>query len=54
MTADGGRMPVGFGNRDDAVDTSLFIDRSEGVGDGARAADASGVVNSLIVFFHFI
>lgn len=32
---DGGRMPVGFGKRDDAVDTSLRIDFSDGAGDGA-------------------
>lgn len=34
---DGGLIPVGFGKRDDAVDTSLFIDFSDGVGDGARS-----------------
>lgn len=33
---DGGRMPVGLGNRDDAVDMSLLIDFSDGAGDGAR------------------
>lgn len=38
IIADGGFMPVGFGNRDDAVDTSLLIDFSDGVGDGARSA----------------
>lgn len=35
---DGGLMPDGFGNRDDAVDTALLIDVSDGVGDGARSA----------------
>lgn len=53
IVADGGRMPVGFGNLDDVVEASLLIDRSDGVGDGARASDAPGVVNSLI-FLHFI
>lgn len=52
IVAEGGLIPVGFGNRDDAVETSLFIDRSDGVGDGARASAASVAgVNSLIVFF---
>lgn len=35
MIAVGGLMPVGFGKRDDAVDTLLVIDLSDGVGDGA-------------------
>lgn len=35
---DGGRMPDGFGNRDDAFDTSLLIDFSDGDGDDARSA----------------
>lgn len=48
MVADGGRMPVGLGNLDEAVETSLFIDRSDGVGDGARASAAPDVVDSLI------
>lgn len=39
---DGGRMPVGFGNRDDAFDTSLLIDFSDGVGDDARSATFCG------------
>lgn len=50
IVACGGLMPVGLGNLDDAVDTSLFIDRSDGVGDAARASGAPGVVDSLIVF----
>lgn len=53
---DGGLMPVGFGKRDDAVDTSLLIDFSDGDGDGARSAfpsdDCSGFV-SLILFYIF-
>lgn len=42
--ADGGRMPVGFGKRDDAVDIpdiSLLTDFSDGAGDGARGGCAS-------------
>lgn len=35
---DGGLMPDGFGNRDDAVEISLLIDFSDGVGDGARTS----------------
>lgn len=41
---DGGRMPVGLGKRDDAVDTvdmSLLIDFSDGAGDGARRSAAA-------------
>lgn len=41
MVADGGLIPLAFGIRDDAVDTSLRIDRSDGVGDGARFASFS-------------
>lgn len=47
-------MPVGFGNLDDAVDTSLFIERSDGVGDGARASGAPDVLDSLIVCHFFL
>lgn len=36
IVADGSLIPVGFGKRDDAVDTSLFVDFSDGAGDGAR------------------
>lgn len=39
---DGGRMPVGLGRRDDAVDISLLIDFSDGAGDGARSAPSDG------------
>lgn len=61
MIAVGGLMPVGFGKRDDAVDTLLVIDLSDGVGDGALWAppsdDASGFVSliffSLNQFVHF-
>lgn len=53
MIAVGGLMPVGFGKRDDAVDTLLVIDLSDGVGDGALWAppsdDASGFVS--LIFF---
>lgn len=47
---DGGFMPVGFGKRDEAVDTSLFIDFSDGAGDGALCtpSDAASVFVSLI------
>lgn len=49
---DGGRMPVGFGKRDDAVDTSLLIDFSDGLGDGARWAPSlakSGFVSLISI-----
>lgn len=38
---EGGRMPVGLGKRDDAVDMSLLIDFSDGAGDGARRSAAA-------------
>lgn len=52
---DGGRMPVGLGSRDDAVDISLLIDRSDGVGDGARSppsddVDGFGFVSLILMF----
>lgn len=66
---DGGRMPVGLGKRDDAVDMSLLIDFSDGAGDGARRSvaaaaapsdvdDGSGLVSLIlmlctVVFFSF-
>lgn len=52
---DGGRMPVGFGNLDDAVEISLLIDLSDGAGDGALCApsEADSAFVSLI-FDHFI
>lgn len=52
---DGGRMPVGFGNLDDAVEISLLIDFSDGAGDGALCAPSeadSGFVS--LIFNHFI
>lgn len=48
--ADGGRMPVGFGSLDDAVDTSLLIDLSDGAGDGARAAAGSVSLGVSLIF----
>lgn len=51
IVADGGLMPVGFGNLDEAVETSLFIERSDGVGDDARASVALGAIDSLILCF---
>lgn len=53
IVAVGGLMPVGLGSLDDAVEISLFIDRSDGVGDGARASGAPDGVESLIVLFFF-
>lgn len=41
MVEDGGRMPVGFGKRDDAADMSLLMDFSDGAGDGARCSTAA-------------
>lgn len=49
----GGFIPDGLGNLDDVVETSLFIERSDGVGDGARASVAPDGVDSLIFFFDF-
>lgn len=51
---DGGFMPVGFGKRDDAVDTSLLIDFSEGAGDGGRC-DPSGIASAFVslIFLSF-
>lgn len=57
---DGGRMPVGLGSRDDAVDMSLLIDFSDGAGDGARRSaaaappsdgDCSGFVSLILMAF---
>lgn len=41
MVADGCLRPLGFGKRDDAVEISLRVERSDGVGDGARCAPFS-------------
>lgn len=53
---DGGRMPVGLGKRDDAVDISLLIDFSDGAGDGARSAapsddDGSGFGSLILMIY---
>lgn len=52
---EGGRMPVGLGKRDDAVDTSLLIDFSDGAGDGERSIpskDGSGFVSLILIYFY--
>lgn len=65
IVADGCRRPVGFGKRDDAVDTSLLIDISDGVGDVARggccscscevtASTSLGGFVSLMLFYFFV
>lgn len=50
MVADGGLMPLAFGIRDDAVDASLRVDRSDGVGDGARFAPFSPLAFAWLIF----
>lgn len=42
IVADGARIPLGFGKRDDADEISLRTDFSDGVGDGARAVSDGG------------
>lgn len=43
-----GRAPVGIGSRDEAAERSLRVERSEGVGDEARASGTFGAFDSLI------
>lgn len=50
IVADGGFIPLGFGNRDDAVEISLVIDRSDGVGDDARCAPFSADAFTSLIF----
>lgn len=54
---DGGFMPVGLGNRDDAVEISLVIDFSDGTGDGGRCASshaASAFISLIFIFFNLL
>lgn len=50
MVADGNLRPLGFGNRDDAVEISLRVESSDGVGDGARCAPFSFEAFTWLIF----
>lgn len=43
-----GRAPVGIGSLEEAAERSLRVERSDGVGDEARASGTFGAFDSLI------